>query len=68
MKRYRIRYRDGDPGCPTFTWTTRASSREHALELFREGPDGEGWLILTIERVDDAGRRIGRRTELNTST
>jgi len=52
VKRYRITYRDADPGCPLFTWVTRAHDEEHALRRFYESDDDpEGWVVVKIERV-----------------
>lgn len=50
MRRYRITYRDADPGCPLFTWITRAYDEEHALRRFYESDDDpEGWIVVKIE-------------------
>ena len=52
MARYRIRYRDdGDYGCPIFTCFVRAHDREEAELKFLDAPDGDGWEILSIERL-----------------
>jgi len=49
-KFYRVRYKDeNDPGCPVFSCVLEAHSKEHARERFYEGPDGDGWEILTIQ-------------------
>lgn len=49
MHTYRIKYRDRDPGCPTFTCKVRAYSSDHAVELFHD--DGDDWFIISIERI-----------------
>lgn len=51
MHKYRIRYRDPDPGCPVFSCVVSAYDAEHAEEKFRE--DGDDWLIVKIERVKE---------------
>lgn len=53
LYRYRIRYRDDDPGCPDFTHCVWAYSREHAEELFCCAPDGDGWRIISMARVEE---------------
>lgn len=50
MKRYRIVYKDLDPGCPDFRMVIRAYNEEHAIEKFYA--DGDDWVILSIERID----------------
>jgi hypothetical protein len=51
-KRFRVRYTDEDDDCcPIFAYTTTADSREHAERKFYEGPDPEGWKIVSIERI-----------------
>ena len=52
MNRYVICYRDLDPACPVFRMAVQAYDLEHARERFHEGPDGEGWLILSIRRKE----------------
>jgi len=47
---YVIRYSDASPGAPVFTWRTRAYSAEHAEEKFLDGPDGDGWRVLSVQR------------------
>jgi len=49
MKRYRIHYRDLDPGCPTFTCILHAYDREHAAERFWDSAVDDGWKILKVE-------------------
>lgn len=51
MKTYRITYRDADPGCPLFMMRVRAYDTNHAEELFFEGEDSDGWVIVKIEAV-----------------
>ena len=52
MHRYEIQYTDvSDEGCPVFVWTCKAYDLEHAEEKFWEGPDSDGWKILSIKRV-----------------
>lgn len=48
MRRYRITYRDEDPCSPHFAWHCRAENKEHAVEQFLDGPDADGWEILTV--------------------
>jgi len=52
-KRWRIRYRDDDPGSPTFSMTVKADDREQAELMFWDtGADGDdGWIIESITRV-----------------
>jgi hypothetical protein len=56
MKRYRIEYRDEDPGCPVFCAIVRAHDRDHAIERFLDAPDGEGWVIVKVT-LDPARQR-----------
>ncbi len=55
MKRYRIEYRDEDPGCPVFASTVRAHDRHDAEERFLYGSafgdDGDGWIVLKITEI-----------------
>ena len=50
MKNYTIRYRDADPGCPVFSTTVKAYSRDHAIERFLDSDDGDdGWIVVSVE-------------------
>lgn len=52
MRRYRITYRDTDPGCPLFTWTCHAYDVEHALDRFWGSGDGDNdWTVIKVERL-----------------
>jgi len=52
MHKYRIKYRDLDPGCPVFTMHVKAYDRGHAEELFWDSDSGDdGWLIVSIKKV-----------------
>ncbi len=53
MKRYRIRYRDPDPGCPVFSYIVRAYDREHAEERFYETNDGDDWQLVSITELKE---------------
>lgn len=52
MKRFQIKYRDADPGCPVFSTTVKAYDRNHAEEKFLYGDeDSDGWVIVSITEV-----------------
>lgn len=46
LYRYRITYRDDDPGSPTFSWHTWAYDEDHALERWYDSDDDTGWKIV----------------------
>jgi ribosomal protein L20A (L18A) len=50
MKRYKIVYKDQDPGCPDFSLIVRAYSEEHAIDKFYA--DDDDWQILSIRLID----------------
>jgi hypothetical protein len=52
MNRYRIRYKDPDPGCPIFSTIIRAYDEAHAEEKFFDTNDTD-WEIVSIERVKE---------------
>jgi hypothetical protein len=58
-KRYRIEYKDIDPGCPVFTMTVQAYDTEHAELIFwgEDGglPDDWEWEIVSIKRAPRLG-------------
>ena len=57
LYRYRIGFRDPDPTCEVFYVRYWAYDRDHAIERFYEGPEGDAWSeaeIVSVERVRDA--------------
>jgi hypothetical protein len=61
-KRFRIRYRDLDPGAPDFSMIVKAYDREHAEEKFWDSGDGDdGWRIVSIEDADKPAKTRRRR-------
>jgi hypothetical protein len=49
---FRVVYRDKyDPGFGQDSWHTWAYDEEHAENNFWEGPDAEGWEIVSVNRV-----------------
>lgn len=50
LYRFKIVYRDDDPGFGEADWFTWAYSAEHAEEKFYESDD-EGWRIVSTSKV-----------------
>lgn len=50
MGTFEIIYRDWDPCSPHFKLKVKAYNREHAEEIFFEGPDDD-WKIISIKKV-----------------
>jgi hypothetical protein len=53
MHRYRIRYRDTDPGCPTFSLTLKAYDAQDAEERFFDSNDTD-WIVLSVKRLRES--------------
>jgi hypothetical protein len=47
---FRVSYRDLDPACPEFSWSTWAYDADHAVEKFSDDGD-DGWKILSVRKV-----------------
>jgi hypothetical protein len=50
MKKYKIEYKDLDPGCPVFRCIVKAYDIDHAIEKFQS--DGDNWEIIGIAQYD----------------
>ena len=57
LYRYRIMYRgtEDDPGQLDQPWHCWAYNLEHAEEKFYDCGDDDGWRIVSLARVSDAG-------------
>jgi hypothetical protein len=51
MKRYKIVYKDYDPGCPDLSLIVRAYNEEHAIDKFYA--DDDDWQIISIKEQED---------------
>jgi hypothetical protein len=59
--KFKILYRDLDPGCPTFVMHVLAYDRDHAEEKFWDSnPEDYDWEILDIEDTGIPALRAGK--------
>lgn len=56
LKAYRVTYRDDSEGSPDFSYTVHALNVEHARDRFYDGPDADGWLLVSIDRCPQKDR------------